>query len=62
MKNPVIKKGEKWYIQLAPRTTVVTRTIDSVTDKTVVLQENKGFMSIETRYLMDDIEFIEAVK
>lgn len=55
-----IEPGQRWYVQLAPKATLVDREVVEVTEKTVLLRDPHIISMYDTsRYRFDEIEFIE---
>ena len=56
-----LDEGSRWYVQLAPKATLVEMVVDEITELTVVLRDPNSLSSYNTsRYRFDEIEFIEA--
>jgi len=60
MKIKYLEVGSTWFVQLAPRATLVKRKIVDVTKETVLLKnEHTNSSYNESRYKFTDIEFVE---
>lgn len=56
-----IEKGDKWFVQLSPKSTLVEREVLDVTEFTVLLKNNDTNSSYnKARYKFSDIEFVES--
>jgi len=57
--NDYVIKGDKWYLRLPKGTTLVHAQILDKTPQTVSIKRIDERFSLESRYLISDIDFIE---
>ena len=56
-----LELNSRWYVQLAPRSSLVEREVIEVTELTVLLRDPYARSAYNTvRYRFSEIEFIEA--
>lgn len=59
-----IIEGSRWYIKITPYINAVLSEARVVqrTEKTVLLDINSRFNTVDERYAISDIEFVEEIK
>lgn len=56
-----IEVGTSWYVQLAPRATLVERVVVEVTENTILLRDFHTLSQYDTaRYRFDEITLVEC--
>ena len=61
MKIDDIELNSRWYVQLAPRATLMELEVVEKTELTVVLRDTRSYSNFsDTRHRFDEITFVEA--